>query len=62
MDLEALDVETSSGTARRPSQPLLAGAAACRKQWAIASLDINVAFLKGLVYRELAGATGEKER
>eukprot|EP00959_Pyramimonas_sp_CCMP1952_P293362 6135284-Pyramimonas_sp.AAC.1 len=46
MDLEAFDVEAFSGTARRSSQRLLASAAACKKQWATASLDINMAFLK----------------
>eukprot|EP00959_Pyramimonas_sp_CCMP1952_P194478 4066520-Pyramimonas_sp.AAC.1 len=48
--------------ARRSSQRLLASTAGCKKQWLIASLDINVAFLKGLTYQELAEATGEKER
>eukprot|EP00959_Pyramimonas_sp_CCMP1952_P143162 2997360-Pyramimonas_sp.AAC.1 len=62
MDLEAFDVETCSGTARRPIQRLLASAAACKKQWIIASLGINMAFLEGLTYQELAGATGENER
>eukprot|EP00959_Pyramimonas_sp_CCMP1952_P466825 9490598-Pyramimonas_sp.AAC.2 len=62
MDLEAFDVEAFSGTAWRSSQRLLASAAACTKQCIIASLDINVAFLKGLTYQELAEATGEKER
>eukprot|EP00959_Pyramimonas_sp_CCMP1952_P149758 3133285-Pyramimonas_sp.AAC.1 len=58
--LEAFDVETFSETARRSSQRLLASAAACKKQWVIASLDINMAFLQGLIYQELAEATGEK--
>ena len=62
MDLQAFDVETYSGTARRANQRLLASTAACKKHWIIASLDINMAFLKGLTYRELAEATGEKER
>eukprot|EP00959_Pyramimonas_sp_CCMP1952_P366312 7671916-Pyramimonas_sp.AAC.1 len=62
MDLETFDVETFPGTVRRSSQRLLASAAACKKQWVIASLDINMAFLKGLTYQELAEATGEKER
>eukprot|EP00959_Pyramimonas_sp_CCMP1952_P443619 9287120-Pyramimonas_sp.AAC.1 len=62
MDLEAFDVETCSGTARPSSQRLLASMAACKKQWIIASLDINMAFLKRLTYHELAEATGEKER
>eukprot|EP00959_Pyramimonas_sp_CCMP1952_P474320 9503254-Pyramimonas_sp.AAC.1 len=61
MDLEAFDVEAFSGTARRSSQRLLASAAACKKQWIIASLDINTAFLQGFTYQELAEATGEKE-
>eukprot|EP00959_Pyramimonas_sp_CCMP1952_P122761 2566122-Pyramimonas_sp.AAC.1 len=61
MDFEAFDVETFSGTARRSSHRLLASTAACKKQWDIASLDINMAFLKGLTYQELAEATGEKE-
>eukprot|EP00959_Pyramimonas_sp_CCMP1952_P344648 7218161-Pyramimonas_sp.AAC.1 len=45
MGLEAFDVEALSGTARRSSQQLLAGEAARRKQWIIASLGINMAFL-----------------
>eukprot|EP00959_Pyramimonas_sp_CCMP1952_P336819 7052888-Pyramimonas_sp.AAC.1 len=48
MDLEAFDVETFSGTARRSSQMLPASTAACNKQWIAASLDIDMAFLKGL--------------
>eukprot|EP00959_Pyramimonas_sp_CCMP1952_P386100 8091871-Pyramimonas_sp.AAC.1 len=47
MDLEAFDVETFSGSARRPSQRLLASTAACKKQWITVSLNINMAFLKG---------------
>ena len=62
MNLQAFDVEAYSGTARRANQRLLASTAACKKHWIIASLDISVAFLKGLTYRELAEATGEKER
>eukprot|EP00959_Pyramimonas_sp_CCMP1952_P382352 8011765-Pyramimonas_sp.AAC.1 len=62
MELEALDAATITGTARRPSQRLLAIAAARKKQWTIASLGINTAFLKGLTYQELAEATGETER
>eukprot|EP00959_Pyramimonas_sp_CCMP1952_P152343 3187387-Pyramimonas_sp.AAC.1 len=62
MDLETFDVETFSGTARRLSRGLIASTAACKKQWVIASLDINMAFLKGLTYQGLAEATGEKER
>eukprot|EP00959_Pyramimonas_sp_CCMP1952_P139019 2910241-Pyramimonas_sp.AAC.1 len=59
-DLEAFDVEAFSGTARRSSRRLLASAAARGKQWIVASLGINMAFLKGLACRELAAATGEK--
>eukprot|EP00959_Pyramimonas_sp_CCMP1952_P176275 3683371-Pyramimonas_sp.AAC.1 len=62
MDLEAFDVEALSGTARRPSQRLLASKAVCKEQWIIASLDINMAFLEGWAYQELAEATGEKDR
>eukprot|EP00959_Pyramimonas_sp_CCMP1952_P453347 9468085-Pyramimonas_sp.AAC.3 len=62
MDLKAFDVETFSGTARLPSQRLPASTAACKKQWVIASLGINMAFLTGLTYQELAEATGEEER
>eukprot|EP00959_Pyramimonas_sp_CCMP1952_P464181 9486170-Pyramimonas_sp.AAC.2 len=50
MGPEASDVETISGTARRPSQRLLASVVACKKQWIIASLDISMAFLEGLTY------------
>jgi len=62
MDLEAFSVDTFSGTARRQSQRLLASEAACHPEWIIASLDIDKAFLKGFTYKELAEATGEKER
>eukprot|EP00959_Pyramimonas_sp_CCMP1952_P389644 8165154-Pyramimonas_sp.AAC.1 len=62
MDLEAFDVETFSGTTRRSSQRVPASTAARRMQWIIVSLDISMAFLKGLAYQELAEATGGKER
>ena len=62
MDVEAFDIETFSGTARRANQKLSASTAARKKGWIIASLDIDKAFLKGLTYKELAAATGEKER
>eukprot|EP00959_Pyramimonas_sp_CCMP1952_P281356 5881502-Pyramimonas_sp.AAC.1 len=52
MNVEAFDVEGYSGTARRPNQSLLASAAARKKQWIIASMDIDKAFLKGLAHRE----------
>eukprot|EP00959_Pyramimonas_sp_CCMP1952_P377707 7911579-Pyramimonas_sp.AAC.1 len=60
--LKPLAWKPFSGTARRPSQRLLASTAACKKQWVFASLDINMASLKGLADQELAEATGEKER
>eukprot|EP00959_Pyramimonas_sp_CCMP1952_P250428 5234116-Pyramimonas_sp.AAC.1 len=62
VDLGAFGAETFLGTARRSSQRLFASAAACQKQWAIASLDINMASLEGLTVQGLTGATGEKER
>ena len=62
MDLEAFDVATFSGTARRFSQRLFASAAARKKQRVMALLDIDKAFRKGLTYSELAAATGEQER
>ena len=62
MDLEAFSLDTFSGTARRSSQRLLASEAACNPDFILASLDIDKAFLKGFTYRELAEATGEKER
>ena len=62
MDLEAFSLDTFAGTARRQSQRILASEAACHKDWIIASMDIDKAFLKGLTYKELAEATGEKER
>ena len=46
----------------RPNAHLLAIEAACHADWILASLDIDKAFLKGLTYKELADATGEKER
>jgi len=62
MDIEAFSIDTFSGTARRSSQRLLASEAACHPHWILASLDIDKAFLKGFTYKELADATGEKER
>ena len=58
MDIEAFSVDTFSGTARRTSQRILASEAAYHKDWILASLDIDKAFLKGLTYKELAAATG----
>ena len=46
----------------RQSQRILASEAACQKNWIIASLDIDKAFLQGFTHKELADATGEKER
>eukprot|EP00959_Pyramimonas_sp_CCMP1952_P259396 5423259-Pyramimonas_sp.AAC.1 len=62
MDPEALDAEAPSGATRRSSQRLLASTTARKTQWTIASLDINLAFLKGLTHQEIAEATGERER
>eukprot|EP00959_Pyramimonas_sp_CCMP1952_P260697 5450905-Pyramimonas_sp.AAC.1 len=50
------------GKARWSSPRLFASAAACKKQWVIASLDINMVFLVGLAYQDLAEAAGDKER
>eukprot|EP00959_Pyramimonas_sp_CCMP1952_P283803 5932468-Pyramimonas_sp.AAC.2 len=61
MGPEAFDVETFTGTVRRSSQGVLASTASRKKQWIIASVDINMAFLKGLTDQELDEATGEKE-
>ena len=55
-------MDTFAGTAKRVSQRILASEAACHEDYIIASLDIDKAFLKGFTYRELAEATGEKER
>ena len=62
MDTEAFSLDTFSGTAKRTSQRILASEVACHPHWINASLDIDKAFLKGFTYRELAEATGEKER
>eukprot|EP00973_Karenia_brevis_P076034 10561933-Karenia_brevis.AAC.1 len=62
MDLEAFSFDTFAGTARRTSQRHMSSEAACHQDWIIASLDIDKAFLKGFTYKELAEATGEKER
>eukprot|EP00974_Lingulodinium_polyedra_P032236 3104717-Lingulodinium_polyedra.AAC.1 len=62
MDWGAFSVDTFSGTAKRTSQIILASEAACHKDWILASLDIDKAFLKGFTYVELAAATGEQER
>eukprot|EP00974_Lingulodinium_polyedra_P126572 11198779-Lingulodinium_polyedra.AAC.1 len=62
MDWEAFSVDAFSGTAKRTSQRVLASEASCHKDWIVASLDIDKAFLKGFSYVELAQATGEQER
>ena len=62
MDSETFSMDTFSGTARAQSQRILASEVACRDDWIIASLDIDKAFLKGFTYKELAEATGQKER
>ena len=62
MDIEAFTLDTFSGTAKRTSQRILASEAACHPEFITASLDIDKAFLKGFTYKELAEATGEKER
>ncbi len=62
MDLEAFSLDTFAGTAKRTSQRILASEAACNDDYILASLDIDKAFLKGFTYKELAEATGEKER
>ena len=62
MDIEAFSIDTFSGTAKRSSQRVLASEKACHPSWILASLDIDKAFLKGFTYKELADATGEKER
>ena len=62
MDTEAFSLDTFSGTAKRQSQRILASEAACHINWIIAALDVDKAFLKGFTYKELAEATGEKER
>ena len=48
MDLEAFSLDTFSGTAKRTSQRMLASEAACNKDWSLASLDIDKAFLNRL--------------
>ena len=66
MDIEAFDLGTFSGTAKRQSQRTLASESAWRPEWEpeweLASLGIDKAFLQGLTYKELAEATGETER
>eukprot|EP00974_Lingulodinium_polyedra_P004737 444525-Lingulodinium_polyedra.AAC.1 len=62
MDWEALLVDTFSGTAKRSPQRILASEAACHKDWILASLGIDKAFLKGFSYAELAQARGKQER
>ena len=62
MDLEGNNIDTFAGTARRQSQRIHASEAAWQPGCIIASLDTDKAFLKGFAYRELAEATGEKER
>eukprot|EP00959_Pyramimonas_sp_CCMP1952_P205959 4306786-Pyramimonas_sp.AAC.1 len=62
MGLEAFDAGTFSGAARRPCQILLTSTAARKQQCIIASLGFNMAFLHALACREVAEATGGKER
>ena len=62
MDSEAYSLEVFAGTAKRTSQRILASEAATHKEWILASLDVDKAFLKGFTHKELAEATGEKPR
>eukprot|EP00959_Pyramimonas_sp_CCMP1952_P264909 5539261-Pyramimonas_sp.AAC.1 len=56
------EMERAIRLPRRSSQRVLASAAACKKQWTIASLGIIMTFLKGSTYRDFVEATCEKER
>ena len=51
MDWEAFSIDTFSGTAKRTSQRMLASEAACHKDWILASMDVDKAFLKRLHVR-----------
>ena len=62
MDQEAFSLETFAGTAKRTSQRILASEAASHRDWILASLDIDKAFLNGFTHKELAEATGETPR
>ena len=52
-DWDALMLETYSGTATRISHKLVASEAAVRG-WAMVAIDVRKAFLKGIIYDELA--------
>ena len=60
-DQDKGDVDRYAGTSSRCSQKLLVSEAVCRG-WAIATTDINKAFLQGVTYEELAKLTGEPQR
>lgn len=62
MDIEAVSLDTFSGTAKRQSQKVIANEVAIHDKSNIAALDVDKAFLTGFTYTELAEATGEKER
>ena len=55
-------LDSHAATANRISQRLLISEAAVQKTWSFLSLDINKAVLQGVTYKEMAAATGEKER
>ena len=60
-DQQKEDIARYAGTSTRSSQRVLVSESV-RNRWPIGTLDISVAFLKGVTYRELAEMTGEPMR
>ena len=59
-DKEASELQTFAGTASRVAQRLTISEAVVQG-WSLTAVDGKKAFLKGLTYKELAEATGERE-
>ena len=55
-DLDAEHLDTYAGTSSRSSQRLVTSEAVIRG-WALATIDVRKAFLKGVSYEELAQST-----
>ena len=60
-DQQKEDIARYAGTSTRSSQRILVSEAV-RNRWPMGTLDISVAFLKGVTYKELADMTGEPVR
>ena len=60
-DVETDGLNTYAGTSSRSSQKLVTSEAVCQG-WALTTIDVKNAFLKGISYEELAATTNEPAR